>query len=299
VTGVWRELQQPYRNVTSIHVGDSRPVSFPLQPLRDATVVRARAGVSFGVTQRSGLCTSPLRSLACRRLLSFALPALTLPAELREERERALVGPHEARLALLTRERLRLRPRTTSRRLYDANRRPAMSMHYERSRDVQVGIMASARTRLIKEEQNHDVVTATKMGLRLVLTIAALCSIAAAGIQTDSAQKMKADVHRLVVRAKTLKRLWPWEPAIPEVARVARRGKRAAPLLLELLDDDPDPVREGFIDEHVQQQAALALCKIYGVIEQCGRVYCNSRLVCGEQSCKAILASQNFGVMPR
>ena len=86
---------------------------------------------------------------------------------------------------------------------------------------------------------------------------------------------MKADVHRLVVHAKTLKRLWPWQPAIPEVTRVARHGKRVAPLLIELLDDDPDPKLEDRIDHSVQQQAALALCKIYGVIDQCGRVYCN------------------------
>jgi ribosomal protein S13 len=34
-------------------------------------------------------------------------------------------------------------------------------------------------------------------------------------------------------------------------------------------------VLENRIDHGVQQQAALALCKIYGVIDQCGRVYCN------------------------
>ena len=67
---------------------------------------------------------------------------------------------------------------------------------------------------------------------------------------------MKADVHRLVVRAKALKRLWPWQPAIPEVTRVARHGKQVAPLLIELLDDDPDPVLEDRIDHGVQQQAA-------------------------------------------
>jgi hypothetical protein len=93
-------------------------------------------------------------------------------------------------------------------------------------------------------------------------------------VRIDSSQ-MKTDVHRLVVRAKTLKRLWPWQQAIPEVTRVARHGKQVAPLLIELLDDDPDPVLENRIDHGVQQQAALALCKIYGVIDQCGRVYCN------------------------
>jgi hypothetical protein len=126
------------------------------------------------------------------------------------------------------------------------------------------------------DREGVDLLTGNKTPLRLVLTVTTLCSIAAAGIQTDSpTSQMKADVHRLVVHAKTLKRLWPWQPAIPEVTRVARHGKRVAPLLIELLDDDPDPELEDRIDHSVQQQAALALCKIYGVIDQCGRVYCN------------------------
>jgi hypothetical protein len=69
--------------------------------------------------------------------------------------------------------------------------------------------------------------------------------------------------------------LWSWQPAIPEVTRVARHGKRVAPLLIERLDDDPDPVLEDRIGRGVQQQAALALCNIYGVIDRCGRVHCN------------------------
>lgn len=139
--------------------------------------------------------------------------------------------------------------------------------------------------------------TGSKTAPSVVLAVTTLCSIAAASIQSESAtRQMKADVHQLVVRAKTQTRLWPWQPAIPEVARVARHGKKVAPLLIELLDDDPDPVREGFIDERVQQQAALALCKIYGVIEQCGRVWCNRALPEENRAVKQFWASQTFRV---
>ena len=62
--------------------------------------------------------------------------------------------------------------------------------------------------------------------------------------------------------------------------------KQVTPLLIELLDDDPDPVLEDRIDHGVQQQAALALCKIYGVIDQCGRVYCNRASVEGNKAVK-------------
>jgi hypothetical protein len=101
----------------------------------------------------------------------------------------------------------------------------------------------------------------------------------AAGVN-QSAQPMaamKSDVNRLVARAEKLKLLWPWQGPIPEVRRVARHGKRVAPLLVALLDDDPgfDP---GGLDERVQQQAALALCHIFGVSEDCGHVYCNRAL---------------------
>jgi hypothetical protein len=85
---------------------------------------------------------------------------------------------------------------------------------------------------------------------------------------------MQADVDRLVARAEKLEKLWPWQPPIPEVERVARHGTRVAPLLVALLDDDPDsgePKREW----RVQQQAALALCRIYSVSDKCGHVYCN------------------------
>jgi hypothetical protein len=86
---------------------------------------------------------------------------------------------------------------------------------------------------------------------------------------------MRADVNRLAARAEKLERLWPWQGAIPEVQRVVRHGKAAAPLLLALLDDDPDAGTDGVTEWRVQQQAALALCRIFRVSEECGHIYCN------------------------
>src|SRR5262249_50219797 len=85
---------------------------------------------------------------------------------------------------------------------------------------------------------------------------------------------MQADVDKLVSAAR-FETLWPWHGPIPEVQRVVRHGKAVAPLLLELLGDDPDDVNTPQWDTSVQQQAALALCRLYRVRAECGRVYCN------------------------
>jgi hypothetical protein len=86
---------------------------------------------------------------------------------------------------------------------------------------------------------------------------------------------MRADVDRLVARATELGSLWPWKAAYPEIDRVARHGKAVAPLLLALLADDPDEIETAMPEWRVQQNAALALCRIYKVSEACGHVYCN------------------------
>jgi hypothetical protein len=88
---------------------------------------------------------------------------------------------------------------------------------------------------------------------------------------------MKADVARLVSAAEELERLWPWQGPIPEVARVVGHGKAIAPMLTVLLEAAPDdPSRSGRrIEWRVQQQAAIALCRIFHVSEECGHIYCN------------------------
>jgi hypothetical protein len=93
---------------------------------------------------------------------------------------------------------------------------------------------------------------------------------------TPAPAAMQADVERLVQAAGRLTASWPTQPppSVPEVSDVARHGKRVAPLLVALLSDDPnveaDPRRW-----KVQQQAALALSRIYAESSHCGRSFCD------------------------
>jgi HEAT repeat protein len=84
------------------------------------------------------------------------------------------------------------------------------------------------------------------------------------------------DLDRLVRAAEQLTGLWPSQapPPIPEVALVARHGKRVAPSLVALLSDDPS-VEHDRKRWKVQQQLALALCRIYSESQHCGRAYCD------------------------
>lgn len=110
------------------------------------------------------------------------------------------------------------------------------------------------------------------------LTVLATATLVIAGVERGPVQPtaaMKADVDRLVVRAEKLERLWPWQSPIAEIERVVRHGKQVAPLLVKLLDDDPDDPAPEAPDWRVQQQAAVALCRIFRVSEECGRIYCN------------------------
>ena len=87
---------------------------------------------------------------------------------------------------------------------------------------------------------------------------------------------MQADVDRLVRAADQLTGTWPAQPPppVPEVALVAKYGEPVTPMLLALLSDDPNVERDRKRWK-VQQQAALALTRIYSEPEHCGRVYCD------------------------
>jgi HEAT repeat protein len=87
---------------------------------------------------------------------------------------------------------------------------------------------------------------------------------------------MQTDVNQLVRAAETLTGTWPSQapPPVPEVAVVARHGKPVVPLLMALLSDDPDAERDRKRWK-VQQQASLALCRIYSESQHCGRTYCD------------------------
>jgi hypothetical protein len=87
---------------------------------------------------------------------------------------------------------------------------------------------------------------------------------------------MQDDVARLVHEAGKLTDMWPSQPppAVPEVVVVARHGRSVVPLLVTLLSDDPTVERDR-PRWKVQQQAALALCRIYSESQHCGRTYCD------------------------
>ena len=95
--------------------------------------------------------------------------------------------------------------------------------------------------------------------------------------EESSHEQLRANVEKLVQAAQKRTILWPWEGPVPEVASVATYGKAIAPMLVNLLAADPDALDVSLpeVDWYVQQQIALALCKIYGVTEEAGHVYMN------------------------
>lgn len=117
----------------------------------------------------------------------------------------------------------------------------------------------------------------------LVLAIGAACS------PTDSdptlTQEMTGDVARLVTAAKQLDTAWPWQPAIPEVEQVARHGLAvAAALLAELRYESEEQWGSGDWDLHVEQQVALALCRIFDVTPESGRTVFGIRATAEQNS---------------
>jgi hypothetical protein len=104
-------------------------------------------------------------------------------------------------------------------------------------------------------------------------------SVSLVGASAVSAQQpsaMRNDVARMVRAAHKLHRLMPWSSPVVEIDRVVRHGKAVAPLLIVLLPDDPgDPdlsyehwderaiLAGKQFDASVEQQAAVALCRIY------------------------------------
>jgi hypothetical protein len=110
---------------------------------------------------------------------------------------------------------------------------------------------------------------------KLLACAAAILALSQAVPPPKPTAGMQADVDRLVARAGEMDRLWPSTAAEREIDRVARHGRAVAPLLVAFLTDDPDEPEPEMADWRLQQHAALALCRIYKVSEECGHVYCN------------------------
>ncbi len=115
---------------------------------------------------------------------------------------------------------------------------------------------------------------------RVLFVVLILSLLPGAGVASDkelAQNEMRTEVAKLVRAAEGLTTLWPWIGPVPEVERVVAYGRPIAPLLIDLLADDPDPmdVQSKEVNWSVQQQVALALCKIFGVTAKAGHVYMN------------------------
>jgi hypothetical protein len=91
-------------------------------------------------------------------------------------------------------------------------------------------------------------------------------------VKTDRAARRA--VGALAVAADARRPIWPDHPPLPELDRVARQGTHASPALAALLGSKEPP---GAPSIHVEQQAELALCRIYGVTPETGRTVSDAR----------------------
>ncbi len=112
----------------------------------------------------------------------------------------------------------------------------------------------------------------------------------AATLLSDFAQQaaeMTADVSRMI-RASRDVPLMPWSAPVQEIDRVVRHGRAVVPLLIVLLPDDADDPSLTYetwnerdilagkqFEWRAQQQAAVALCRIYRIPAASCRMYSN------------------------
>ena len=89
---------------------------------------------------------------------------------------------------------------------------------------------------------------------------------------TQSDKRRNADIATLAAAAKTTGRLWPDDSPVPQVGQVVKHGTHAGPALVALLRFESE---EQFSDPtwspSVEQQAELALCRIYGELPKGAR----------------------------
>jgi hypothetical protein len=107
----------------------------------------------------------------------------------------------------------------------------------------------------------------------MLMTLSAFLVAVLLLLQTRPApagRSMQADVDRLIGAAEELRKTWPSQPPPPiaEVSDVARHGKAVVPILMALLSNDRNAERDRKRWK-VQQQAALALCRIYSESQHC------------------------------
>jgi hypothetical protein len=78
---------------------------------------------------------------------------------------------------------------------------------------------------------------------------------------------MNANVAALAVAAKRAGRVWPDDLPLRQVDDVVKHGLQAAPALVSLLRfDSEEQSSDPTWNPSVEQQAELALCRIYGEV---------------------------------
>ena len=100
-------------------------------------------------------------------------------------------------------------------------------------------------------------------------------------VKSDKA--MRADVAALAVAAQRSGRVWPDDPPLGEVDRVAKHGLRAAPALLSMLRfASEEQLNDHTWSASVEQQAELALCRICGELPSGSRTVYDIRATAAE-----------------
>jgi hypothetical protein len=78
-------------------------------------------------------------------------------------------------------------------------------------------------------------------------------------------KNINRDIVALILAAKQSGRAWPDHPPLRQIDPVANHGMRAGPALVALLRFESDEqLSEETWSPHIEQQAELALCRIYG-----------------------------------
>jgi len=91
-------------------------------------------------------------------------------------------------------------------------------------------------------------------------------------------RRLGHDIDALVAAARSSGRTWPDDPELPQVHALARHGVAAAPALLRLLRiESEQQLTDGAWSLQLEQQAALALCRIYGETPSGGRTVYDPR----------------------
>ena len=89
--------------------------------------------------------------------------------------------------------------------------------------------------------------------------------------------RLNRDIAALMQSAERSHPFWPDEPPLPEVDLVATHGSRAGSALVALLGQELDDPSVTPRNLHVEQQAELALCRIYGVLPTAGETIRDAR----------------------